>query len=131
MMDGVWTAWLVAALVTVAVAGTVIFYTVRSGAVYNQEEARWLRLAERGVSAEATVMTLKRGRVGRTYDMGMDMTVRYVDTAQQPQEATLRAYIAEELIANFAPGKHIHIVLDPADPAQIAVDRRRTPTVLP
>lgn len=111
------------------VALCVVVHSVQHSRRFRAEQASYERLQAQGRSASAEVLALTRVSKG---DLDSDITLRIriiqAEGQAAPQEQQLDVRVAHELVAGFMPGRQIQLLLDPADPSVVAIDRRRTPT---
>jgi len=124
--------WTLGTLATLAFVGFV-FLLVRGGAQpYRAERALAVRLAQDGRPAGAEVLRLDRQPGGDDlFAVPMKLAVRYADATGGKRYTDLHVYIDKELLANFMPGRTVHVRYDPEDPGRVAVDRALTPTEIP
>ena len=95
-----------------------------------EERARAARLASDGLRVEGTIAAWAKHPGGDESSPSMRLRVSYrVD--QIAHESDLVATIDRGLLTDFAPGKSIHLLVDPADSSQIAIDRERSPMEVP
>lgn len=113
------------------VALCVVVHSVQHSRRFRAEAARYERLEAQGRSASAEVLALTRVAKG---DIDSDITLRIRIPAEgqaAAHEHQLDVRVAHELVAGFMPGRQIQVLIDPADPSIVAIDRRRTPTDIP
>lgn len=118
--------WILALLATALFMAGVVLHTVRQNRPYREEAARYAHLALHGRTAEAEVLSLKELAQG-VYENDVELRLH----TGLGQERLLRTRIARELVVNFMPGRRIQVLVDPRDPAALAIDRRRSPTSIP
>lgn len=114
------------------VALCVVVHSVQHSRRFRAEQANYERLQVQGRPASAEVLALTRVSKG---DIDSDITLRLrIATAEgevAAHEQLLDVRVAHELVAGFMPGRHVQVLVDPADPSIVAIDRRVTPTDIP
>lgn len=114
-------------------------YMRRENRLYAAEHKRWTALAQSGRPIEGTVRNfrLHPGNMTRGGSHGQTvcavvLDIDYTDGSGAPRTAAVRTFIEDALVPSFqAPGKRVHLRVDPQDPALVAIDRERTPLEIP
>jgi len=111
----------------------VLFAMLVAGALMASKEEK---LAERlGASADtiravgrvvelSRISTKETGTMHKTR-LGLRVAVGAHDAGAR--EADLEVWVEDALLPQFATGQTVHLLIDPADPSLVAVDRSRTP----
>lgn len=106
---------------------------------HDGELIAWQLLKDSGVRATATVTDLRRhelrltraGSYGNNEVAAVELDLGFQDAQGGAQSASVRTFIDVETLANFAQGRIVQIVYDPANPQSLAIDRNLNPTELP
>lgn len=105
---------------------------------YTAEQRIGEALGARSVPTEGTVVEVRRSDLQLTAPgtqgqrmVALELTLQMAPASGVPT-VMLRTMVDELLLPQLAvPGATIHLVQDPANPAVVAVDRRRTPLEMP
>jgi len=115
------------------VAGFIVLFTVLTlkNLLPDAEEKLARRLAAGGTaqSVMGKVMEMRRRGSLETTTHRYSYVTLIVDMEAEgaTRSVSLRVKIEEGLLPGFASGKHIHLLYDPADPANVAIDREKNP----
>ncbi len=116
--------------VIVIIAVTVATVSTRSYRPIAQEMARAERLRPGGLRIQGRVTAWARYRGGTEEAPRMRLRVRFPFHGSA-HDAELVVCIDRAFLAGFAPGSSIHLLVDPEEPGQVAVDRETSPVELP
>lgn len=126
-------AWAYCAVVALAlfVATVVIHYTILPGA----EERAYRALAGSPSTrqAEARIIGVRHEAIKeseRLRQTQLRITAAVPQDNGEDSRVELSVWIEDALLPNFASGKPLHLLYDPADPTRMAVDRRRSPLLV-
>lgn len=121
---------LISGVLVVLFLAFVVVHSLRTNRPYREEAQRYERLLTQGQAASAEVLGLRELDQG-TYDNDVELRLRTSAQPERPsRELLLKTRIARELVVNFMPGQTIFVLLDPADPALLAIDRRQSVTTI-
>lgn len=115
-------------IVIIAVVVTVV--STRNYRPIAQEKERAERLVTSGLRVEGRVTAWARYQAGTEEAQAMRLRVRFPFRGTA-HDAELVVRIDRGLIAGFSPGSSVHLLVDPADPDQVAVDRGGSAVELP
>jgi len=123
--------WLGGTVATLVFIGFVAMIVRDNARPFDEERRLAVELAQAGEPVVANVLALERQTGGRPFAAPMKLSLCYTDAGSCERHAELRAYIDPELLANFMPGKTVHLRYDRQHPARIAIDRQLSPTEIP
>lgn len=116
--------------VIVAIAVVVARALARSYRPVGEERSRADRLQVNGVRVEASVTAWAKHPGGGEEAPAMRLHARFPFRGSS-HDAELVVRIDRALVAGFSPGSTVHLLVDPADPGDVAIDRSRSPVELP
>ncbi len=100
----------------------------------DEKTAAELADSGRAVSQAARVVALQRRGSVETHAMRqtrVQLTVSLPGEGGQERAVTLPSLnIEDALLPGFATGQIVHVLVDPADPERVAIDRERSPVVV-
>lgn len=114
----------------VAIAIVVSIASTRNHRPIAQERERAKRLATGGLRIEGRVTAWATYRGGTEEAPSMRLRVQFPFSTSQ-HDAELVTCIDRGLLTGFAPGSRIHLLVDPENPDQVAVDRSANAVELP
>lgn len=116
--------------VIAVIAVTVATVSARGHRPIAQEQVKAERLAADGLRVEGRVTAWMRGPGGDEDALRLRLRVRFAFNGSA-HEAELMTRVDRGLLLRFAPGSSIHLLVDPEEPDQVAVDRETSPVGLP
>lgn len=116
--------------VVVIIAITVTIVSTRAHRPFREEEARAKDLAVRGHHIMGRVIAWKKLPGGSESTQGVLIKASFILNNVE-HETELPIHVDRGLLNRIAPGSHLHLLVDPDDPAQVAVDRARSPVEVP
>lgn len=117
-------AFLILVVAVVSLAST----TLRRAFI--EERDRAMRLARVGARAGGVVQEWARGLGGIAGESDLKLTIA-LNTDGMRWDVVLYVRVERELVASFRPGKTVHVLYDPHDPSQVAIDRDLSPVSIP
>lgn len=115
-------------ILIIAVALAVIGFLLRQRP-FREERARALSLATAGTRTPALVRAWSRESATEKAS-NLRLTVSFAAHGVE-REVEVPVRVDKDLIIGFAPGTTIHLLIDPADPARVCVDRSLSPVEVP
>lgn len=95
-----------------------------------ERAAHELEAAANTARGEAVVTALKHDGIMETENLRMTrlrLSLRMPSDTGTEQHSEMVVKVEDALLPNFASGKTVHVLYDPADPRRVAVDRTRSP----
>ncbi|ARP96706.1 DUF3592 domain-containing protein [Bordetella genomosp. 13] len=95
-----------------------------------ERAAHALQHAPNTARGEATVTDVRHDGIMETENLRMTrlrLSLRMPSETGAPQQSEVVVKVEDALLSNFASGKTVHVLYDPADPRRVAVDRERSP----
>lgn len=104
---------------------------------HGEEEKDWESLRHDGQRAVAEIIALARPgyrlvtwRAGSPNMAAAELLIAFQDSDGKSHRVTLRTFIDEELLANFASGRSLPVVYADGQELRVAVDRERVQVVI-
>lgn len=97
---------------------------------YREEAALAKHLASTGTKATGRVTAWERQLGGVVGEVDFRITIEF-EVIGENRETSVFVRVEDEVVARFSPGSTVHVLVDPAKPDCIAIDRELSPVSVP